>query len=98
MTVPTFFAEARKSFHAALFESVLRIDTAGVASNADKSNANSIRVARGIVSRLGAEAEGARLAGQMAGSRFEEICRKFETVARAPGCPPKTFSVKFGSA
>jgi hypothetical protein len=77
MTVPTFFAEARKSFHAALFDSVLRIDIAGVASNADKSNANSIRVARGIVRRLGAEAEGARLAGQMAGSRFEEICRKF---------------------
>ena len=77
MTVPTFFAEARKSFHAALFDSVLRIDTAGVASNADKGNVHSVRVARGIARRLGTEAEGARLAGQMAGSRFEEICRKF---------------------
>jgi hypothetical protein len=36
MIVPTFFAEARKSFHAALFDAVLRIDTAGVASNAEK--------------------------------------------------------------
>src|SRR5262249_58423420 len=30
--------------------------------------------------------------------RFATSSRGMETVARAPGCPPKTFSVKFGSA
>ncbi len=58
------FSEARKSFHAALLNSVLRTDDTGVASNADRHHLYSVRIAGGIVNRLGAEARGARLAAQ----------------------------------
>jgi len=34
-------------------------------------------MARGIAERLGEATEGARLAGQMSGSKFEEVCREF---------------------
>jgi hypothetical protein len=71
------FSEARKSFHAALLQAVVRVDDTGVASNADRHSLYSVRLASGIVSRLGAEVRGARLAAQMSGNRFEEICRAF---------------------
>jgi hypothetical protein len=74
---PAFFAEARRSFHAALFEEVLRTNDAGVPSNADKDNKASVAIAKGIVNRLGAEVTGARLAGQMSGNQFEAIVCKF---------------------
>ena len=77
MSTPAHFSEARKSFHAALLGPVLRIDERGVASNADSSNRASIRIARGIINLIGQEAAGARLAGQMSGRVFEEICEKF---------------------
>ena len=78
MTDPTaHFSEARKSFHAALLNSVLLVDATGVASNADRHNVYSVRIARGIVGRLGTEVVGARLVAQMSGSKFEEICRAF---------------------
>lgn len=72
-----FFAEARRSFYAALFENVLRTNDAGVPTNADKDSAASVAIAKGILSRLGAEATGARLAGQMSGNQFEAIVCKF---------------------
>jgi NgoMIV restriction enzyme len=72
-----FFTEARRSFHAALLEEVLRANEAGIPSNADGSNAVSVSIAKGILVRLGAEAIGARLAGQMSGNRFEAITCKF---------------------
>ena len=72
-----YFSEARKSFHAALLNSVLLVDDTGVASNADRHNAYSVRIARGVVGRLGAEAIGARLVAQMSGNKFEVICRAF---------------------
>ncbi len=71
------FAEARKRYHAALLSRVLRVDSGGVWSNADKDNVLSVALARGIAERLGAEVKGARLAGQTAGDRFEEICAAF---------------------
>ncbi len=77
MAPPSHCATARTHFHAVLLDAVLRIDADGVASNANRGNTASIRIARGIVSLLGAEVAGARLAGQMAGNRFEEICRHF---------------------
>lgn len=46
-------------------------------SNADKGNRASKEISRGIASRLGEEAKGARLAGQMSGNKFEEICEQF---------------------
>jgi hypothetical protein len=72
-----FFAEARRSFYAALFENVLRTNEAGVPTNADGSNPASVSLAKGILQRLGAEATGARLAGQMSGNQFEAIVCKF---------------------
>ncbi len=72
-----FFAEARRSYHAALFENVLKKDKDGIPSNADGHNRTSVNVARGILTRLGPEVTGARLAGQMAGTEFETITCKF---------------------
>jgi hypothetical protein len=74
MNDKAFITEARRSFHAALLDSVLKTDSKGVPSNADKHSKPSVGIARGIMEQLGAESKGARLAGQMAGSQFEGIC------------------------
>jgi hypothetical protein len=72
-----FFAEARKGFHAALFRTVLKTDSEGIPSNADKHSKPSVAISLGIIEKLGARSKGARLAGQMAGSKFEEICAEY---------------------
>lgn len=72
-----FFTEARRGFHAALLKSILTTDSGGVPSNADKASKQSVSIASGIMERLGSEAKGARLAAQMSGSKFEEICSEF---------------------
>lgn len=78
MTDTAFLTEARRSFHAALFaEPVLRVDAEGVWSNADRGQRASKAIAAGIAGKIGEEAEGARLAGQMSGNKFETICREF---------------------
>ncbi len=71
------FLEARRIFHAALLESVLRVNVHGVPANADKDSTASVAIAKGIVEKLGKEVAGARLAGQTAGSQFEVICQSF---------------------
>lgn len=99
-TQGAFFSEARRSFYAALLErSVLRIDEKGVASNADSCSNASIKIAGGIFKKLGAEAEGARLAGQMAGSRFEEICVEYlkQTFSRLNHLRPGNWEISKGS-
>ena len=73
----SFWTEARASFHAALFESVLVTDKNNVPSSADKHSKYSVEIARGIVSRLGKVTKGVRLAGQMSGNRFEKICEEY---------------------
>lgn len=77
MVKEAFFTEARRGFHAALLKSILRTDSNGVPSNADKDSKPSVSIARGIIERLGSEAKGARLAAQMSGSKFEEVCSEF---------------------
>ena len=72
-----FLSEARRSFHAALLASVLHSDTKGVPSNADSHSKPSVSIANGILKLLGATAIDARLAGQMAGRKFEEICKEY---------------------
>jgi hypothetical protein len=72
-----FFREARRSYHAALLENVLRKNEEGVPSNADGSQKSSVRYAQGILERLGPEVTGARLAGQMAGNEFEVVTCRF---------------------
>ena len=73
--------EARSAFHAALLNSVLTVDTNGVASNADKANKASVEIARGIIQRIGVHTDASRLAGQSSGHQFEGICAEF---IRAP--------------
>lgn len=68
-------AEQRQAFHAALCEELLVIDN-GVASNADGSQAASVHIAHSIATQLGAK-EGAKLAGQTAGLRFEQAVERF---------------------
>lgn len=72
-----FLTEARKRFHEELLRSVLRTDDRGVPSNADKHSRASVDIAVGIAARVGSSAIGTRLAGQMAGRRFEEICKDY---------------------
>jgi hypothetical protein len=75
--MPAKFIDDRKAFHAALLTSLLRTDDKGVPSNADGSNKPSIAIAHGIAELLESETKGARLAGQTAGSKFEEACADF---------------------
>ena len=93
------FPPARKNFHAALLNSVLRVDDAGIASNADRGNKNSISVASGIARRIGMEVRGTRLAGQMSGNRFEEICLTFleNTFLRLAHLRPGTWNIRRGA-
>lgn len=74
-----FVTEARRAFHAALLEHVLKTDASGVPTNADKNSVPSITIARGILERLGSSATGTRLAGQLAGADFEKICAAYLT-------------------
>ena len=98
MNDEVFFSEARRSFHGALLNSVLRTDAKGIPSNADKHSKPSVAIAVGIMERLGAEAVGARLAGQMAGSQFEEICKEYleETFPRLAHLRPGQWEVSKG--
>lgn len=90
-----FLSEARRSFHAVLLREVLRTDSKGVPTNADKHSQPSVRIARGILELLGPETKGARLAGQMAGSDFEKICAEFlkETFGKLRHLRPGTWEV-----
>ena len=73
----TEFTQARKAFHKDLLETVLTLNAAGVASNADKDNRASVAIAAGIARLLEAETQAERLAGQTSGSRFEDACAAF---------------------
>ncbi|MSV27916.1 MAG: restriction endonuclease [Bryobacterales bacterium] len=70
----TSFAEARRSFHDALLEKALRANEDGIRPNADVTSA---AIAKSVFTRLGAEAFGARLSGQIPGNQFAIITRKF---------------------
>ena len=98
MSGEVFFSEARRSFHAALLASLLRADAKGIPSNADKHSPTSVSIAVGILERLGAGAVGARLAGQMAGSKFEEICKEYleQTFPRLGHLRPGQWEVSKG--
>ncbi|NDF70703.1 MAG: restriction endonuclease [Betaproteobacteria bacterium] len=71
------FSEARRAFHAELLRATLTINNAGVASNADGSNASSKKIAAGIAERLKAETVGERIAGQTSGDQFEATVAEF---------------------
>lgn len=88
MTQPSLIQTARKAFHAALLESgVLCMTTrkkphkalpVSFPSNADGDSASSMAIAQSIYDRIQtSSAIGNRLAGQIAGSKFESITRSF---------------------
>jgi hypothetical protein len=77
MTVAVQFALARKAYHAALLKTVLMVNAAGVASNADKDNRASVNIAAGIAELLQSETQAERLAGQTSGNHFEDACAFF---------------------
>jgi NgoMIV restriction enzyme. len=95
MTVPAEFAEARKAFHAALLQTTLTINSAGIVSNADGNNATSRVIAKGIADLLKAETIGERIAGQTSGNQFESICAAFvrETFLKLKHLRPGSWSV-----
>ena len=69
--------QARRGFHAALLQYLLRTDAQGVPSNADKHSGQSVKLSKGIIERLGFQPSGERLSGQQAGSKFEELCKDY---------------------
>lgn len=76
-TDEALIATARKEYHKNLLASgVLAINASGVASNADKDNAPSVFIAKGIADRLLAETND-RQAGQTSGTAFEAITMQF---------------------
>lgn len=72
---PRFLA-ARRAYHSALRENVLRLEN-GVPSNADRDNKASRNIALGIFKRIGINLHGQKLKGQTAGSKFEEATAEF---------------------
>lgn len=65
--------KARKVFHANLLKTILVIDKNGVPSIADKSQVQSVEIARYIAERLNAQTRDERSAGQTSGNGFEAI-------------------------
>lgn len=72
-----FFERERVRFHAGLLSTILTVDATGVASNADRGNVASCRIALGIAERLRYELNVERVAGQTAGNTFESLCAEF---------------------
>jgi hypothetical protein len=77
MKKSALLTQARLEFHTTILAKLIKVDSKGVPSNADKDSRSSVQIASGIAERLGVAGEGVRLAGQMAGNRFEEICANY---------------------
>lgn len=72
----SLLASARKRFHARLLNNVLKIDSDGIPSNADRGSKTSKVIAKNLAVLLGAGV-GDRLAGQTSGSKFESLAEEF---------------------
>lgn len=109
MTETSLFQSARKNFYAALLQSgVLCLAERKKAkkalpdrfpSNADGDSATSIAVAQGIFDQIQSKAKlGGRLAGQISGSKFEQITRLFveETFGALTGLRPGKWDMNPG--
>lgn len=79
LSTTALLLSARKDYHAALLRSgVLSMTAHGVPSNADRDSATSTKIARGIFEQIQSkEKPTARLAGQISGSKFEQVTRSF---------------------
>ncbi len=97
----SLFAEARRSFHAALLENgILATDARGVPSIADGHSKASVEFATGMLLQLGNEAKGARLAGQMSGNKFEVVVAEFlkATFLKLTSVRPGNFTIAKGDS
>ncbi|WP_375174851.1 NgoMIV family type II restriction endonuclease [Pseudooceanicola sp.] len=73
----------REAYHAALLQQTLTVSANGTASNADSSSKPSKHIADGILTRLGTARVGEKIAGQTAGSSFEQLTADFVAAALA---------------
>ncbi|MGL4490763.1 MAG: NgoMIV family type II restriction endonuclease [Rhizobiaceae bacterium] len=78
-------SELRRAFHKALLDSGVLSSNNGIASNADRGNGPSVRLAASIYDQISAASTKAseKLAGQTAGANFELICANFIAAAFA---------------
>ena len=74
---PPVIAGLRAEYHRQIFANVLRADKRRVPNNADSGSALSVRLARGIVDRIGLPVKIDKLSGQSAGKGFEEETAAF---------------------
>ncbi|GAA1727288.1 NgoMIV family type II restriction endonuclease [Brachybacterium phenoliresistens] len=72
MSPESFLSIARSSFHAGLLEGTLTVDSDGIASNADRGNAQSRAYSAHIARALKQETVHERAAGQTLGGSFEK--------------------------
>ena len=75
--MPGRIESLRRAYHHQIAREVLRQNATGIPNNADRGSASSVRIARGIVKRIGLKIGSERLAGQTAGRRFEAATRNF---------------------
>lgn len=74
----SLIAKARGQYHNMLLdEGVLTVDAKGIPSNADKSSALSIKIAKGITDQLLAQKGQQKSQGQTSGAKFEQINMQF---------------------
>lgn len=74
----SLIAEARKRYHDSLLDDgVLTVDASGVPSNADKSSALSVKIAKGIARQLSCAVRQQKPSGQTSGSKFEQANVQF---------------------
>lgn len=74
----SLISNAREQYHNQLLdEGVLTIDAKGIPSNADKSSALSIKIAKGITDQLFARNAQQKSQGQTSGAKFEQINMQF---------------------
>lgn len=91
--------EARRSFHRALLKGgLLQIDSKGIPSNADRHSRTGVKIALGMIERLGKASTGARLTAQMSGAKFEDVVERFlrETFPYLRPLRPGQFEVARG--
>ncbi|MFD1254923.1 Type-2 restriction enzyme NgoMIV [Devosia equisanguinis] len=96
----SFLTDARAAFHAALLESILYANADGVPTIADGSSKTSVRISLDLLHRLGSKLVNERLAGQMAGSKFEVIVGEYleATLPRLSHLRPGRFIFTKGSS
>lgn len=75
-------ARLRRRYHRRLFRDVLRLSD-GKPNNADKGGTSSVRIAKRVIEEIGIPVQRGRLAGQTAGSQFEEATKDFLSDALA---------------